>query len=116
MFSIEGLDIYLERFVAYRLFSYWLPLPFGLLGLALPAKLLGRLVPGSHNVYAHSVAENVPPFLLERWSHGEFWHLKWFLGLLAVAIWMLTAFLPALAWATVLAIATWPLFLAARAK
>jgi tetratricopeptide (TPR) repeat protein len=60
--------------------------PFGLLGLALPAKLLGRLVPGSHNVYAHSVAENVPPFLLERWSHGEFWHLKWFLGLLAVAI------------------------------
>ena len=36
------------------------------------------------------------------------------LGLLAVAIWMLTAFLPALAWATVLAIATWPLFLASR--
>ena len=36
------------------------------------------------------------------------------LGLLAVAIWMLTTFLPALAWATVLAIATWPLFLAAR--
>lgn len=36
------------------------------------------------------------------------------LGLLAVAIWMLATFLPALAWATVLAIATWPLFLAAR--
>jgi predicted PurR-regulated permease PerM len=38
------------------------------------------------------------------------------LGLLAVAIWMLTTFLPALAWATVLAIATWPLFLAARRR
>src|SRR5712691_11882741 len=36
------------------------------------------------------------------------------LGLLVVAIWMLATFLPALAWATVLAIATWPLFLAAR--
>jgi hypothetical protein len=60
--------------------------PFGLLGLSLPAKLLGRLIPGEHNVYAHSVAENVPPFLLERWSHGEFWHLKWFLGLLALAM------------------------------
>jgi predicted PurR-regulated permease PerM len=36
------------------------------------------------------------------------------LGLVAVAIWMLATFLPALAWATVLAIATWPLFLAAR--
>jgi predicted PurR-regulated permease PerM len=38
------------------------------------------------------------------------------LGLLAVAVWMLTTFLPALAWATVLAIATWPLFLAARRR
>jgi len=38
------------------------------------------------------------------------------LGLLAVAVWMLATFLPALAWATVLAIATWPLFLAARAR
>jgi predicted PurR-regulated permease PerM len=36
------------------------------------------------------------------------------LGLLAVAIWMLTTFLPALAWATVLTIATWPLFVAVR--
>ena len=60
--------------------------PFGLLGLALPAKLLGRLLPGAHNVYAQNVAENVPPFLLERFSHGEFWHLKWFLGALALAV------------------------------
>src|SRR5258706_28749 len=38
------------------------------------------------------------------------------LALLAVAIWMLTAFLPALAWATVLTIATWPLFVAVRRR
>jgi tetratricopeptide (TPR) repeat protein len=57
--------------------------PFGLRALTLPATLLGRLLPGAGNVYAQ-VAENVPPFVLERWS-GEFWHLKWFLGLLAIA-------------------------------
>jgi len=38
------------------------------------------------------------------------------LGLLAAAIWMLSTFLPALAWATVLTMATWPLFVAARRR
>jgi hypothetical protein len=60
--------------------------PFGASGLWLPATLFGRLVPGEHNVYAHTVAENVPPFLLERWSGGEFWHLKWFFAILAVSL------------------------------
>jgi hypothetical protein len=59
--------------------------PFGAAGLWLPATLFGRLVPGEHNVYAHTVAENVPPFLLEQWS-GEFWHLKWFFALLGVSL------------------------------
>jgi predicted PurR-regulated permease PerM len=36
------------------------------------------------------------------------------LGLLAAAVWMLATFLPALGWAIILAIATWPLFVAAR--
>ena len=36
------------------------------------------------------------------------------LALVVLAVWMLGTFLPALAWAAVLAIATWPLFLAAR--
>ena len=58
--------------------------PFGFRGLALSGKLLGRLLPAEGNVYARSVAENVPPFLLER-SSGEFWHLKWCLAWLAVA-------------------------------
>ncbi|MEO6603649.1 MAG: hypothetical protein ABIQ16_27445 [Polyangiaceae bacterium] len=60
--------------------------PFGLAGVTLPAKLLARLVPGGENVFARSVAENVPPYLLEHWS-GEFWHLKWCFALLAVAVW-----------------------------
>lgn len=60
--------------------------PYGAAGLWLPARLFGRLVPGEHNVYAHTVAENVPPFLLEQWSGGEFWHLKWFFALLGVSL------------------------------
>jgi len=36
------------------------------------------------------------------------------LGLLILAVWTLSTFLPALAWAVVLAIATWPLFVLAR--
>ncbi len=59
--------------------------PFGLRGAALPALLLGRLLPGEHNVFASQVVENLPPYVLERMS-GEFWHFKWFLGLLALAV------------------------------
>ncbi len=60
--------------------------PFGFAGIALPAKLFARLLPNGGNVFAHSVAENVAPFSLEQWS-GEFWHLKWALGVLGLAIW-----------------------------
>jgi hypothetical protein len=60
--------------------------PFGIAGIALPAKLLRRLIPDGSNVFARSIAENVAPFSLEQWS-GEFWHLKWALALLALAIW-----------------------------
>jgi len=60
--------------------------PFGAAGLTLPAKLLGRLLPSAVNVYAHAIAENVPPFSLEQTS-GEFWHLKWGFALLALALW-----------------------------
>src|SRR5579864_8119136 len=37
-------------------------------------------------------------------------------GLVVLAIWMLASFLPALVWATVLAIATWPIHVAARRR
>jgi hypothetical protein len=60
--------------------------PFGAAGIALPAKLFGRLLPGAHNVYAQAIAENVPPFSVEQIS-GEFWHLKWSFALLALALW-----------------------------
>lgn len=60
--------------------------PFGVRGAALPAVLLGRLLPGPHQVFAQHVAENLPPFELERLSGGEFWHFKWCLVLLALAV------------------------------
>jgi len=60
--------------------------PFGLRGAALPAVLLGRLLPGEHQIFAQQVAENLPPFELERLSGGEFWHFKWCLALLALSV------------------------------
>jgi hypothetical protein len=60
--------------------------PFGLRGATLPAVLLGRLLPGEHQVFAQHVAENLPPFELERLSGGEFWHFKWSLLLLALSL------------------------------
>lgn len=60
--------------------------PFGLRGAALPAVLLGRLLPGQQQVFAQQVAENLPPFELERVSGGEFWHFKWSLALLALSV------------------------------
>jgi hypothetical protein len=60
--------------------------PFGWRGVALSTALFERIVPGQHNVYAQSVAENVPPFLFERGSGGELWHLEWAFALLGLAL------------------------------
>ncbi|HEX2871385.1 MAG TPA: hypothetical protein VHP33_09020 [Polyangiaceae bacterium] len=60
--------------------------PFGLRGATLPAVLLGRLLPGQHQIFAQQVAENLPPFELERLSGGEFWHFKWCLVLLGFSL------------------------------
>jgi hypothetical protein len=59
--------------------------PFGWGAITLPAVLLGRLLPGHQQVFAQHVAENLPPFELERLS-GELWHFKWSLALLALAL------------------------------
>ena len=40
--------------------------PYGWRGVALPVKLLLRLVPANANVFSSQVAENVPPWLLAR--------------------------------------------------
>jgi tetratricopeptide (TPR) repeat protein len=58
--------------------------PYGLRALGLPWALLTRLLPASGNPWL-AVAENVPPFTLEQSQPGQFWHLKWFLGVLALA-------------------------------
>jgi tetratricopeptide (TPR) repeat protein len=60
--------------------------PYGLRAFALPVKLLARLIPSEGNVFAANVAENVPPFAIERLLPGQFWHLKWFLGLLVLSV------------------------------
>jgi len=59
--------------------------PFGVRGATLPASLLGRLLPGEHDVFARNVAENLSPFVLEGVSNGEFWHFKWSLALFATS-------------------------------
>ena len=57
--------------------------PYGARALALPIKLLLRLTPSEDNPY-QNVAENLPPFLVERLSPEQFWHFKWVLALLAL--------------------------------
>lgn len=59
--------------------------PFGVRGATLPAMLLGRLLPGEHDVFARNVAENLSPFILEGVSGGEQWHFKWSLLLCGIA-------------------------------
>ncbi|HKO48708.1 MAG TPA: hypothetical protein VJV79_13345, partial [Polyangiaceae bacterium] len=59
--------------------------PFGVRGATLPAVLLGRLLPGEHDVFARNVAENLSPFVLEGVSGGELWHFKWSLVLFAAS-------------------------------
>jgi tetratricopeptide (TPR) repeat protein len=60
--------------------------PYGVRGLALPLELLSRLRPGVGNVYAANVAENVPPWMVERAAPGQFGHLDVYLGLVALAL------------------------------
>jgi len=59
--------------------------PYGISAASLPLKLFERLLPTAGNPYAAQVAENIPPFTLERLVPGQCWHFPWFLGLLAVS-------------------------------
>jgi hypothetical protein len=60
--------------------------PYGLDAVVLPLRLLGRIVQGRDNVFSSAVAENIPPFVLERTAPELVWHFKWVLGLLAAVI------------------------------
>ena len=59
--------------------------PFGASAISLPWRLLARLAPTAGNPF-QQVVENVPSFVVERSSSAELWHLKWFIGLLALSI------------------------------
>ena len=60
--------------------------PYGLDAVALPLRLLGRITPGRANIFSNAVAENIPPFVLERTAPELVWHFKWVLAALALAI------------------------------
>jgi hypothetical protein len=59
--------------------------PYGLDVVALPARLLSRLVPEPGNIFSGAIAENVPPFVLERTAPEQIGHFKWVLAGLALA-------------------------------
>lgn len=59
--------------------------PYGWSSLRLPLTLLDRLLPHADSPY-QDVAENLPPLALEHPASAEFWHLKWFLLLLAASL------------------------------
>jgi len=67
--------------------------PFGRAGVALPAHLLARIAPGQQNIFSTAIAENIPPFVLERTSPEQIGHFKWVLLAIALA---LVAFRPRL--------------------
>jgi len=58
--------------------------PYGWQAVLLPARLLARITPGQGNVFSQAVAENIPPFVLERTARELVWHFKWVLGALAL--------------------------------
>jgi hypothetical protein len=60
--------------------------PYGLDAVVLPLRLLGRISQGHASVFSSEVAENIPPFVLERTAPELVWHFKWVLALLAAAI------------------------------
>jgi hypothetical protein len=57
--------------------------PFGAAAALLPWKLLLRITPTGANVFAAEVAENIPPFVLERTAPEQIAHFKWCLAALA---------------------------------
>jgi hypothetical protein len=60
--------------------------PYGIEAVALPVRLLARITPGQANIFSNAVAENIPPFVLERTAPELVWHFKWVLLLVALLI------------------------------
>jgi hypothetical protein len=60
--------------------------PFGWRAIVLPGGLLVRVVPGQGNIFSGQIAENIPPWLLERTAPAETAHLGWYLGALGLCM------------------------------
>ena len=60
--------------------------PYGFDAVLLPLRLLARITPGHANIFSSAVAENIPPFVLERTAPELVWHFKWVLLSLAVLL------------------------------
>jgi hypothetical protein len=65
--------------------------PYGGAVVLFPFKLLLRLTPASANVFSHNIAENVPPWVLERMAPGQMSHLAWYLAALAASFFVAAA-------------------------
>ncbi|HEY4186123.1 MAG TPA: hypothetical protein VGP07_13695 [Polyangia bacterium] len=76
--------------------------PYGLAAVALPGHLLARITPGQQNIFSTAIAENIPPFVLERTAPAQIGHFKWVLLGLAAS---LVAFRPRLRLAHLLILA-----------
>ncbi len=59
--------------------------PYGVAGLLLPIKLLLRLAPSDSNVFSANIAENVPPWVLQRSAPGLMAPFHWALGLVGAS-------------------------------
>jgi len=60
--------------------------PYGLASVRLPAHLLARIGPSADNVFSTAIAENIPPFVLERTSPEMAGSFKWVLIGLGAAL------------------------------
>ena len=61
--------------------------PYGPQSLALPLRLLARIVPGGDDgIFSREIAENVPPFILERTAPELIAHFKWVLASAGLAL------------------------------
>ncbi|MFL5306114.1 MAG: tetratricopeptide repeat protein [Polyangia bacterium] len=67
--------------------------PYGLAAVALPARLFGRITPGD-NIFSSAIAENIPPFILDRTSPEMTAHLRAVLIVAAAALVLLRPPLP----------------------
>ncbi len=60
--------------------------PYGLAAVRLPGELFARITPGHHNVFSTAIAENVPPFVLDRTSPEATSHFRLVLLVFAASL------------------------------